>query len=130
MSTAKLEEGGWTPALRQMSLELLDSYINRPPSAVISDPRQSLSFHAIREKITKRKYNQVQEYADDINAFFKHVIETGDELQKDIAEDYQQSFQPRIDELIELSHFKFRTMASKICDDIDAIKKEAEALDA
>ena len=130
MSTAKLEDGGWTPALRQMSIELIDSLINRPASAVISDPKpQTLSFQSIREKLTRRRYQTIDDFANDVNTFFTQNIESGDELQKDVAADFQITFNKAISEIIELSHFKFRTIATRICADIDAIKKEADELD-
>ena len=127
MSGAKLEDGGWTPALRQMSLEIIDSFINRPASAVISDPKvHNPSFQSIREKLTRRRYQTIDAFESDVKGLFKHNIESGDDLQKDVAEDFQIKFDKQIAEIHELSHFKFRTVMTRVCNQVDSIQKPKE----
>ena len=131
MTSTKLENGGWTPALRQMSIELIDSLINRPASPVISEVKpQTLSFQSIREKLTRRKYEKIADFKEDVLALFKQNIESGDDLKKDVAEDFQITFQEKIEEIEELSFFKFKTIMTRVAEEVDQIKKESEALDA
>lgn len=129
-NTVKLVDGGWTPALHQMAVEIIDSLINRPASAVISDPKlHSHSLQSVREKLAKKKYSTIEDWASDMRLIFKNASQTNNEFAIDVAEELETKFNKKYDQLVELSHFKFRTATQRIIDDIDSIREKFSDLE-
>ena len=123
-STLSLEDGGWTPALRQMSIDLMETLINRPSSLVISDPRSNgITFQSIRDKIMKKKYSNLEEWKKDMIDLFEKAHNSNDYIHQDVSEELKKAFMKEYELLDDLSHFKFRTAMTSVVKEIEEIKK-------
>jgi len=123
-STLSLEDGGWTPALRQMSIDLMETLINRPSSLVISDPRSNgITFQSIRDKIMKKKYSNLEEWKKDMIDLFEKAHNSTDSIHQDVSEELKKTFMKEYQLLDDLSHFKFRTAMTSVVKEIEEIKK-------
>ena len=124
----KVEEGGFTPALRQMAIELIDEIVARPVTSVISDPRNGAinTFQGIREKLAKKKYNLLNDWKNEVEAVFNASKNSSDPLVQDVANEISQYFNKKYAVLEEFSRFQFKTAISKIVDDIEQIQVKLE----
>ncbi|EAX84310.1 hypothetical protein TVAG_515910 [Trichomonas vaginalis G3] len=128
--TVKLEDGGWTPALHQIAIEVIDSLINRPASALISDPKEhQITFQSVREKLSKKKYSTIEEWGNEIRLIFKKAKDTKEDLSIDVAEEFEIKFERKYQQIVELSHFKFKTATKRIVEDIDDLKEKYKDLE-
>ncbi|OHT03654.1 hypothetical protein TRFO_28915 [Tritrichomonas foetus] len=112
----KLEKGGWTPALRKTSIEIMDKIILRPVSILISDPRNGNinTFQGIREKLSKKKYSFLANWRDDVLKVFTTARSTGDQNIIDICAELEQYFMKKYSVLEKFSEFKFRDVLAKL----------------
>ncbi|EAX90520.1 hypothetical protein TVAG_395660 [Trichomonas vaginalis G3] len=120
--SSKLEEYGWTPALIQMAIEVIDKIIARPLSLYVSDPRNGSlnTLQGIREKLSKKKYSNLPEWKNEVLAVFKAAKTSDNKLQTDISEELTQYFEKKYAVLEELSLFKFRTAITRVVDEMSA----------
>ena len=127
-STPKVEECGWTPALKQMAIDIMDEMLARPITSVISDTRNGAlnTFQGVRDKLTKKKYANLEEWRTDVNNVFAAAQNSSDQLVKDIATEIEQFFQKKYAVLDEFSKFQFRTAISRIVDEISTLQTELE----
>ena len=124
----KVEEGGWTPALQQMALDIIDEILSRPITSVISDTRNGTlnTFQGIREKLIKKKYGNLNDWNQDMNLVFTAAQNSPEQLVKDIGAEINQFFEKKYKLLEEFSNFKFRTAISRIIDQIDECQTKME----
>lgn len=111
-----LENGGWTPALRSLALELMDELLRRPAAAAICDPTQvGATFRGIRDRVAKGKYATVSEWNED----FVSVVNTAKSNNKGadfrlICEEVSTWFDKRYQILEKFSQFHFKDVALDI----------------
>ena len=121
-SSNKLEVGGWTPGLRQMGLDLLDKLILRPSSLVISDPRRGVNtFQGIREKLSRKKYNSVEEWKNDVLSVFLSAEASNNPLIDDICADLRQKFLKHYQLIEQLATFHFRDAVQDVANELHQI---------
>ncbi|KAH0788490.1 hypothetical protein GPJ56_007546 [Histomonas meleagridis] len=122
MQTSKaLEEGGWTPALRSMAVEIMDELLCKPSSTGISTiSHDKNSFTKIRESIYKSKYNKVEEWKADIDA----VVGAAREMNENnpsiifLCDEISSWFEKRYSIIYEMSYFHFRDIVTNIISDM------------
>ena len=119
----KLEVGGWTPGLRQMGLDLLDKMILRPSSLVISDPRRGgiNTFQGIREKLYKKKYNNVEEWKNEVLNVFTIAETSNNPLICDICAEMRGKFLKHYVLIEQLATFHFRDAVEDVYKEINDI---------
>lgn len=126
MSSAniKIDEGGWTPALRQMAIDIMDNLVSRPASSIISDPRNGSqnTFQGIRDKLYKKKYSLLAEWSNDMGAVFSAAKATEDPLIIDIANELQEAFNKKYALLEQFSNFKFKSAITSVLNEISEIR--------
>ena len=58
--------GGWTPALRSMTLQRMDKMLSKPTSIIVSQTFPTFSLETIRDKLAHEAYKNVKEWENDI----------------------------------------------------------------
>ena len=121
----KIEDGGWTPALKQMAIELLDEIMMRPISTIISDPRNGSlnTFQGVRDKLSKKKYSNLYEWKIDVLSVISNVL-TEDPLVESICEEIKLDFLKKYLILEEFSLFKFKNSLGKIISNLESIQTD------
>lgn len=122
MST-KIEELGWTPALIQMALDVIDEIIARPLSTFISDPRNGSlnTLQGVRDKLSKKKYVNLPEWKAEVLSIFNSAKSTENQLLIEISEELTLHFNKKYAVLEELSMFKFRTAITNVVNEMSSI---------
>ena len=106
----KLENGGWTPSLRTMAIDIMDKMILRPVSMLVSDPRNGNinTFQGIRDKIIRKKYLLLANWRDEVLKVFSIARESNDPLINSICTEFEQFFNKKYGVLEKFSQFKFK----------------------
>ena len=118
-----MERGSWTKSLRVLSLEAMDRLIQRPASAIVSDPRDGSvnTFQGIREKLVKKKYAAFVEWGDDVIRVIQLARASEDPLVVDVCNDLEAYFRKEFGVLQELSEFRFKTALTRVVDELESL---------
>ena len=119
----RLENGTWTPALRALSIEVMDNLILRPTSVVISDPRNGgfNTFQGVREKIDKKKYSKLLDWKEDMIRIFANARASEDPLVLGICDDFEARFLKKFQTLESFSNFQFKECLTNVLDELQTI---------
>jgi len=126
----KIEEGGWTPALRQMATEIMDDLMMRPISVAVSDPRNGSvnTFQGIRDKLTKKKYNNLNDWKLEVLGVFIASKNTEEPFLVMICDELERSFMKKYVHLEECSNFRFQSAITSVIDEIELSKSRLSSL--
>ena len=124
----KVEEGGWTPALKQMALDIMDEILARPITIAISDTKSGAinTFQGVRDKLTKKKYGNLAEWRNDVYLVFTLAQNSPEQYAQDIGAEIQRFFDKKYAVLEEFSRFHFRTALSNIVNEIAELQTKLE----
>ena len=116
--------GGWTPALRALSIELMDELLKRPAAGAICDPLQEGStFRGIRENVAQGKYDTISDWKKDFDSIIKDAKgKTGDaEL---ICRELDRWFDKRYEIIRKFSEFRFKDVTLDIVAEMEQARTE------
>lgn len=122
MNNLPLKEGGWTPALRTMAVELMESLCSRPIAFLISRPteRGNVSFNVIRDKIEERKYKNLDEWASEVIAVIEKERSIRDDADMSaVCDELTNWFDKKYQLLNRLSMFQFKSIAAEAIGNLD-----------
>ena len=106
----KIENGGWTPAIRQMAIEAIDSIMTYSTSKVISSPQNpsGINFQIIHDKLLKKRYISITEWRDEVYRLFAGARQLEIPFYNDICDELQSKFDKKMNKIDMLSKFMFR----------------------
>lgn len=119
-SLSKIEVGGWSPALKQMAIKLMDKILNRPCTSAISDPRLGnlLTLHAIKDKLSKKKYSTVEEWKNEVIFVLTPSPTTNLPQIENICLELKEIFLKHYALIDQLSKFEFRDALNQVASEI------------
>lgn len=111
----KLEEGGWTPALKTMAVSLVDKILSHPTAALLVDANGEFNpLLEVKERLLRKRYPTFSAWEEEMNSIFTSTKANNDPLIAGVGEDLEKKYLKNTDFLEKVSLFKFRTLANEV----------------
>jgi hypothetical protein len=121
-----LSEGGWTPALRAMALEVMAKMLTRPIARTTLRPtsERKLSLSVIRCKLVEKDYSNLADWQKDVITVIRDARASEAPSVNDICDELEESFAKSFRKLKDFSNFRFRDACTAVFDDLQAVENE------
>jgi hypothetical protein len=121
-----LVEGGWTPALRAMALDIMDKLITRPISIAVTRPtgERNSTLSGIRAKLVDHDYQNVESWQSDVVTCISNCRATGRGHINEICDELSRAFEKMYKRLKQYSEFRFRDACEQVYFDLRAVEPE------
>ena len=107
-------------SLTSMAIDMMDYFINKPTSIIISDPKKNPNnnFIKIKENLMKKKIKTLHELKTEFQTL---VNSSKDNLDKNfvcVADEFLMKFDKKFEKILQFNNFKFQTEMKNIIEQI------------